>query len=43
MSISSILKRLRRSRAERIRQEQAAEHATVYVARDGRGRVIAAH
>jgi hypothetical protein len=43
MGIANIIRRLRRHGLERRRQEDLAAHATVYVARDGRGRVVAAH
>jgi len=41
--LTQILSARRRARAERERRELAARHATTYVARDGRGRVIASH
>jgi hypothetical protein len=39
-ALSTLLKTLKRPHADRVRGEAKAEHATVYVARDGRGRVI---
>ncbi|HUB73859.1 MAG TPA: hypothetical protein VL979_07480 [Solirubrobacteraceae bacterium] len=41
--MTKILGARRRARAERERREREARHATTYVARDGRGRVIASH
>jgi|CZKG01.1.fsa_nt_gi hypothetical protein len=41
-ALSTLLKTLKRPHADRVRREAKAEHATVYVARDGRGRVIGA-
>jgi len=41
-ALSTLLKTLKWPHTDRVRDEAKAEHATVYVARDGRGRVIGA-
>jgi hypothetical protein len=41
-AISTVLRKLKRSHSERARLEAKAANATIYVARDGRGRVVGA-